>query len=158
MPSPQSYGLLRRMHGSLIPFHARVEVCIAVPTFSVSSRARVLVARVAFVAVVAPRHCWLLAVPVRRLWNWVLARDDPTADRNIQVKKVMLAPGLEPGIFRVLGGRVNQLRHANDSLVIRVTDGGTKELETVDRCERWRERRRRKSRTERDALDRSMPG
>lgn len=117
-----------------------------------------LVARVAFVAVVAPRHCWLLAVPVRRLWNWVLARDDPTADRNIQVKKVMLAPGLEPGIFRVLGGRVNQLRHANDSLVIRVTDGGTKELETVDRCERWRERRRRKSRTERDALDRSMPG
>lgn len=158
MPSPQSYGLLRRMHGSLIPFHARVEVCIAVPTFSVSSRARVLVARVAFVAVDTPRHHWLLAVPVRRLWNWVLARDDPTADRNIQVKKVMLAPGLEPGIFRVLGGRVNQLRHANDSLVIHVGSGGTKELETVDRCERWRERRRRKSRTERDALDRSMPG
>lgn len=46
--------------------------------------------------------------------------------------KSMLAPGLEPGIFRVLGGRVNQLRHANDSLVIPVPTVTPNGHESVD--------------------------
>lgn len=53
------------------------------------------------------------------LSSWLDERSHPVIPLPHEKKINVLAPGLEPGIFRVLGGRVNQLRHANDSRVNR---------------------------------------